>query len=370
VSKHTTGILLAGTHPWTNSAFDTLAARTLLPVAHRPLIWYGLSWLNQHGIRDVAVCGNRETRALQSKLSRHVPFGMKVNYHEDPMPRGAAGSARDAAVATDAENFVVAEATAIPSIDLTDVLEKHQTSGACVTVVVHSETRRDGGAPLQVPGGIYVFSRRAFDGVPAHGFCDIKEKLIPQLDAAGEQIVPYEATTPAPRVLDSATYMAVNEWMIERLIRNSDTQKTYIKSGSALIHPEAFVAEDAALVGPVLVGPGARIMSGAVIVGPSSIGREAIIESGATVSRSAVWRRSTIGENAMVDQCIIADDSIVEAGVHACLSVVTAERATETDVDWVTQPQVHLPKRPVLDVGARLGRLVFGPSWSRSPAAQ
>jgi NDP-sugar pyrophosphorylase family protein len=370
VFKHATGILLAGTHPWTNSAFDTLAARTLLPVAHRPLIWYGLSWLHQHGVRDVAVCGNRETRALQSKLSRHVPFGMKVTYYADAMPRGAAGSARDAALATDADTFVIAEGTAIPNVDLTDVLDKHYASGACVTVVVHCETRSSSSAPLQVPSGIYVFSRRAFDGVPAQGFCDIKEKLIPQLYSAGERIVPYDAPAATPRVLDSSTYMAVNEWMIERLTMNSETHKSYNKAGQALIHPEAFVAADAALVGPVLVGPGARIESGAVVVGPASIGREAVVESGATVSRSAIWRRSTIGENAMVDQCIIADDGVVEAGAHACLRVVVADRAIETEVDWVAQQPVHFPKRPTLDVGARLGRLVFGPSWSRSPAAQ
>ena len=77
VFDQTTGILLAGTHPWSNSAFDLLP-RCLLPVAHRPLIWYGLSWLHREGIREVAVCGNRETRVLQSRLARHVPSGMAV----------------------------------------------------------------------------------------------------------------------------------------------------------------------------------------------------------------------------------------------------------------------------------------------------
>ena len=66
-------------------------------MAHRPLIWYGLSWLHREGISDVAVCGTRETRLLEARLARHVPYGMTVSYHEDPMPRGAAGSARDAA---------------------------------------------------------------------------------------------------------------------------------------------------------------------------------------------------------------------------------------------------------------------------------
>ena len=62
----TAGIVLAGTHPWTNSAFDKLPPRALLPIAHRPLISYALSWLEDGGIHQVAVCANRETQTLQS----------------------------------------------------------------------------------------------------------------------------------------------------------------------------------------------------------------------------------------------------------------------------------------------------------------
>lgn len=369
VFNRTTGILLAGTHPWSNSPFDLLP-RTLLPIAHRPLISYGLSWLHREGIREVAVCGNRETRVLQSRLARHVPQGMTVSYHEDPMPRGAAGSARDAALATEAQTFVVADGTAIPNVDLSDLLLKHHTSGACVTVVVHSEARRNGNPALNVPSGIYVFTRRALDAVPTQGFCDIKEKLIPQLYAAGERIVAYEAAAATPRVLDATTYMAVNEWMVEHLVRNGEEQDGYVRSGVGLVHRDAFIASDAAIVGPVLVGPGARILSGAVVVGPTSIGREATIACGVLVSRSAVWRRSIIGEHAIADRCIVADDAVIDAGTRTFRGVVMADRRSDSETDWVAQQALHLSKRPALEVGARLGRLVFGASWSRSPAAQ
>jgi NDP-sugar pyrophosphorylase family protein len=369
VFDQTIGILLAGTHPWSNAPFDLLP-RTLLPVAHRPLIWYGLSWLQREGIREVAVCGNRETRVLRSQLARHIPPGMTVSYHEDPMPRGAAGSARDAASATEAHTFVVADGTAIPDVDLSDLLLKHHTSGACVTVVVHTEARRNGGAALHVPSGIYVFTRRALDKVPTHGFCDIKEKLIPQLYGAGERIVAYEAAAAIPRVLDASTYMAVNEWMVEHLVSSGDEQDGYLRSGNGLVHRDAFVADDAAIVGPVLVAPGARILSGAVVIGPTSIGREATIGCGGLVSRSAVWRRSVIGEHAVADRCIVADDAVMEAGTQKFLGVVIAGRRSNSETDWVARQVLDLPKNLAPEIGARLGRLVFGASWSRSPAAR
>jgi mannose-1-phosphate guanylyltransferase len=295
---------------------------------------------------------------------------MTVLYHEDPMPRGAAGSARDAAFATGAETFVIADGTTIPNVDLRDLLLKHHASGACVTVVVHSEARRNGNPVMRVPTGIYIFTRRAFEQVPTHGFCDIKETLIPQLYRAGERVVVYEAPGATPRVLDSSTYMAVNEWMIEQLVKSGEDQDGYVRSGSALVHRDAFVAHDAQLVGPVLIGPGARVLSGAVVVGPASIGRDATVASGGLVSRSAVWRRSTIGEGASADRCIVADDAVVEPGEEAFRDVVMANRGIGPDVDWVTQQVPYAPKDTALDFGGRLGRLVFGASWSRSPAAQ
>jgi NDP-sugar pyrophosphorylase family protein len=263
---------------------------------------------------------------------------------------------------------VVADGTAIPNVDLSGVLNKHHLSGACVTVVVHTEARRNGGAAFPVPSGIYIFERRAFDGVPSRGFCDIKERLIPQLYDAGERIVAYEATSAAPRVLDAATYLAVNGWMVEQVVSRGDLDG-YLRLGNSLVHRDAFIAHDASIVGPVLVGPGVRILSDAVVVGPTSIGCEATIESGVLVSRSAVWRRSVIGARATADQCIVADDAAIESGKQAIRDVVIPNRQPALEPEW-TARESALPKSLSLDVATRLGRLVFGAGWSRSAATQ
>jgi mannose-1-phosphate guanylyltransferase len=321
--------------------------------------------MHREGVGEVAVCGNRETRLLKERIGRHVPRGLTVSYHEDPMPRGAAGSARDAASTSHADTFIVADATLIPNINLHELLSQHHASGACVTVVVHSAVE-NGYAGRRVPSGIYVFSRRAFDAVPSRGFCDIKEELIPRLHAAGERIVAYHAAEETPRILDSSTYMAVNEWIVEHFVNSGEEMDGYVRVADALIHRDAFVADDATIVGPVLIGPGARILSQAVVIGPSSVGRDATIESGGVVSRSAIWRRSTIGEGASADRCVVADDAVIEASTQMLQCVVAPNRESEFDTDWVEAPAVLGTKEPVL---GRLSRLVFG-AWPRSAAAQ
>lgn len=365
----TMGIVLAGSHPWTKSAFDKLIPRALLPIAHRPLIWFALTWLREAGIENVAVCANRETRALQEPVARHIPDGMKLSYHEDSMPRGAAGSFRDAAATSSAEAFVVTDGSAIPTVDLPALLAAHQSSGATVTVVVDAECCQDGKGALQSPSGTYVFNRRAIERVPARGFYDIKETLIPQLYREGERIVAYRTDTPSPRVLSPTTYLAVNEWALERLAPSRYQSNGYVRCGDSLIHEDAMVAADALLVGPALVGPNARIMSGAVVVGPTSIGRGATIRQRALVSHSAVWRRAVVGAEAVVFQCIVADDAIVGAHSQALRSVIVAggqQLARMRDASRHVGSDETLPA----EIYRRVVRSLAGASWLRSPAAQ
>jgi NDP-sugar pyrophosphorylase family protein len=363
------GIVLAGTHPWTKSAFDKLPPRSLLPVLDRPLISYALSWLREGGIQQVAVCGNRESRALRAWLTgREIP-GMTVTYHQDPMPRGAAGSLHDAARAVDAETFVVTDAAAIPNVDLVALLSAHHAIGAAATVVVHQETRLINNASVQAPCGIYVFSRRALDRVAPHGFCDIKENLIPLLYRSGERVIAYAAPGATPRVFDASSYLAVTGWVLEHLIAADGQPKGFIRSANALIHEDARIAADAVCVGPVWICAGARVMSGAVIVGPASIGRDVVIEPGVLVSRSAVWRRSVIRERAIADRCIITDDSVIRAAGEAYGDVLVRNPVGHTATARTAAWRPEVGDRPPFDFLKRISRFFSTVNWSRSTAA-
>ena len=313
-SDSTRGIILAGTYHRADSIFDRLLPRPLVPVAHKPLISYALSWLCHAGVTEVTVCGNRETRALKAQLERHVPAGMTYSYREDPMPRGAAGCVRDAADGEACDAYVVTDGTAVPTgVDLPELLERHWASGAEATVVVYSEPGRGGTPGTVVPVGIYVVNRAALECIPPRGFFDIKEHLIPKLYRAGARVLAHRITRVVPRVLNAQTYLAVNGMAIESLVAGNTIPGEYYRRGEALIHAGASVAADATLIGPVIIGQGADIRSRAVVLGPTSIGCDVVINDGALVSRSAVWRRSAILAGATVDLCIVGDGAVIQA---------------------------------------------------------
>jgi NDP-sugar pyrophosphorylase family protein len=325
-------VILAGGYRWANSAFDRLIPRPLVPVAHKPLISYALQWLWNADVSSVTVCGNRDTRGLQAQLGKHVPGEMAYTYWEDPMPRGAAGCLRDAAEADPSETYVVTDATAVPgSVNLPALLERHWASGAEITVVVYSEPARrgiPGGAVM--PVGIYIVNRTALESVPARGFVDIKEHLIPRLHRAGARVLAYPITGVVPRVLNAQTYLAVNAMATETLVSDDAVPTGYSRRGEALVHGDAKLAADAVLAGPVLIGQGAEIQSGAVVIGPTSIGCDAIVQSGALVSRSAVWRRSVVRAGATLDLCILGDGAVIQASAPGSNSA--AGRATRAEL--------------------------------------
>ena len=298
-------VVLAGTHRWSGSSFERLAPRPLVPVALAPLISYPLEWLADAGVRRATICANGTTRDIETVFGDGRPLGMELSYYKDSTPRGAAGCARDAGLRSASDTLVIVDGTAIPTVDLDQVLTAHKASGAAMTAVVHRDH-----ASAPTPGGVYVMERRVLDQVADSGFQDIKENLIPKLHRAGERVVAHESDGPCPHVFNAQTYLAVNQWMLQR------RAEAGAASDGLLLDPRARVEPGARLVGPVQVGAGARIAAGATVVGPTTIGPDSVVERNALVARSVLWSRCLVREGAIVHGCVAGDDAVVPAGAR------------------------------------------------------
>jgi NDP-sugar pyrophosphorylase family protein len=341
-------IVLAGAYAWRGTPFDALLPRPVLPVALKPLIAYPLEWLRESGIKQVTICADGLAPVIRTQLEPYAGTLPTVQFRSDTQPRGAAGCARDAALCHDGDTFVVVDGTTIPDVDLSRLLSEHRQTKAAITVVVQPA---DGSAdPLDAhftPAGIYVFSRRALESVPERGYQDIKESLIPQLRRAGERVMVCEADGECPRVLDPESYLAVDAWMVRRMAL-ADARRLAVPhaDGAPVIHPTAHVDPSALLMGPVLVDAGANVMAEAVLIGPVTIGRDSIVGSNALVSRSIVWAGCHIGENAMVDRSVLADDIVVPVAarwigvIQASAAPVGARTKSRRVQGRATQPAV------------------------------
>ncbi len=310
------GIVLAGSYHWGDTAFERMFRGPLLPVAQVPVICYPLGWLRDGGVTEARICANSMTAPVQQHLGSGDRLGVALEYYEDHSPRGPAGCARDAAAMSNADTFVVVEGSMIPTVDLSALLDAHRASGASATLVVEVDRRRRAieGADLRLPGGIYVLNRDVLETVATNGYQDIKEGLLERLYKTGNRVMTYELSGLSPRVLDYPTYTSVNRWLTAKAVENQTYLANYVRVGDALIHPSAEVDPSARLVGPVIVGPHASIGEDAMVVGASTIGRGSVVAAGALVSRSIVWSNCWVGAAAVVDDTLLADHCIVEAG--------------------------------------------------------
>jgi len=339
-------VVLAGTHAWRNTAFDQLLPRPVLPVGALPLMAHPLRWLRAAGASRVTICSNGlvapQLRTHLEPIRHLLPA---LAFHEDQTPRGAAGSARDAALATDADLFVVADATTIPDVSLLRVLAEHQETRAALTIVVQPSSGGRGSS--LVPTGLYVFSRRAFEYVPAAGYQDIKESLIPRLYAAGELVLTSEAESHCPQVLDAKTYLAVSHRTIARSAAPAGILGDPLFEAGPVIDASARISPTALLVGPVLVGPGVEIHDDAVIVGPASIGADTIVGRGALISRSVIWNGCTIGAESHIDRSVLSNDVQVAPAARLVGAIQVAPRAAAPKV---VRPPVAVPAlEPAVD---------------------
>jgi NDP-sugar pyrophosphorylase family protein len=240
---------------------------------------------------------------VEAVLGDGAEFDIELSYYQDSTPRGAAGCVRDTGVRTGSETLVIADGATIPTVSLADLLASHRASGAAATAVVHRDRSRS--APPS-PGGAYLFERRVLDLIPEAGFQDIKENLIPKLHRAGERVVAYETEGYCPRVLNAQTYLAVSQWMLERLAGDDSEH-----ADDPLIHSSAWVEPGARLVGPVQLGPRVRVRAGATVVGPTSLGAGSTVGRNALVARSVVWSRCQVGEGSVVHGCVVGNDAVV-----------------------------------------------------------
>ena len=361
--SRTAGVVLIGTYPWNNSEIDALVPRALLPVGGRPLVSYAFEWLYAAGIRRAVLCGNRHTRAFHAAAMQCAPSGMQVSDLLDPVPRGSAGSTRDAASGIGADTLVVVDGTTIQAVPLAQVLAMHTACAAAATVVVHGEPARDASA-IQVSSGAYVFERSATDLIPAGGFCDIKEDLIARLYRAGQRVIAFKAPAPDARVLDLESYLAVNGWMVQRLA-GAPALADHAVVGHALIHAGASVSPSAMLLGPVSIGRGAVVRNGAMIVGPTSIGADSIIGEDAVVSRSAVWNGAVLGRAVIAERSVIADHARLDARSRVFGRVVASEPHREQPLP--TQIGTARPSHYPTELRRRIVRLLT-PSELTPPA--
>jgi glucose-1-phosphate thymidylyltransferase len=321
-----------------------------VPVANKPVLFYGLEAIRDAGISDVGIVVGDTAAAIQGEVGDGSAFGLDVTYIQQEAPRGLAHAvliARDFLGEDDfvmylGDNFIVGGITALvdefanirpdAQIMLTRVTDPRQfgvaelnSAGEVTGLVEKPEHPRSDLALV----GVYIFTAAVHEAVrhlkPSwRGELEITEAIQWLLDN-GRKVT---STTIAGYWKDTGNVTDMLE--VNRLVLESIESQA---SGS--------VDDASELIGRVVIEAGADVRESR-IVGPVIIGR------GTRVSGSYIGPFTSIGQN-----CTIADSEIEYSIVLRGASIQGVSRIEASLIGHYVEvtPSPRVPKAHRLVLG-------------------
>jgi glucose-1-phosphate thymidylyltransferase len=294
------------------------SAKQLLPVANKPVLFYGLEAIRDAGITDVGIVVGDTAPAVQDAVGDGSAFGLKATYIRQEAPLGLAHAVLVAAeflgdddfVMYLGDNFIVGGIAALvdefrarrpaAQIMLTQVSDPRQfgvaeldASGAVIGL---EEKPRSPKSDLALVG-VYMFTPAVHEGIrqlrPSwRGELEITEAIQWLLDAGH----PVSSTVVSGYWKDTgnvADMLEVNRMVLESVTaatRGSvDAESELI--GRVVIEEGATVTRSR-VVGPVIIGAGTEVADS--YIGPFTALADGCVISGSEIEYSIVLQGASI----------------------------------------------------------------------------
>src|SRR5579871_4080158 len=108
--------------------------KPLLPVANKPIMEHVLGLLKRHGFTETVVTLQFFAPLIRNYFGDGEDVGMSLQYANEEIPLGTAGSVKNAEDALRDGPFLVISGDALTDIDLSAMVAYHKKQGALVTV--------------------------------------------------------------------------------------------------------------------------------------------------------------------------------------------------------------------------------------------
>ncbi|HXT91702.1 MAG TPA: glucose-1-phosphate thymidylyltransferase [Trebonia sp.] len=327
------------------------SAKQLVPVANKPVLFYGLEAIAAAGVTDVGIIVGDTAPAIEAAVGDGSKFGIKVTYIRQLAPLGLAHAVLVAREFLGDEDFVMYLGDNFIVGGITDLVEEFTSArpDAQIMLTKVSDPRSFGIAELDESTGrvknleekpkqpksdlalvgVYLFTPAIHEAVASlkpswRGELEITEAIQWLLDN-GRKVNSTMITGYWKDTGNVADMLEVNRLVLESLEQRLD----------------GTVSDDSEIIGRVVVEEGATV-AGSRIVGP------AIIGAGSTVTDSYIGPFTAIE-----DGCSI-DDSEIEYSILLSRASIRGVRRIEASLighDTVVTPAPRVPRAHRLVLG-------------------
>lgn len=300
--------------------------KPIVTFVDRPFMGFMLQWLARHDVEDVVMCCGFLATKVKDILGDGSEFGVKLQFVEEPEPRGTAGALKFAEHLLQ-ERFLMLNGDTLTDADISAQIAQHEATGATGTLglvpvddpsayglVMRNEDTSVSGflekpGPDQlegidryyVSGGIYVLERSILDLIEPDRNVSIETEIWPALVGNGL----YGHGHDGAYWMDIGTpdrYMQGTADILEGRVHTAVADRLDADRQAL----EGDVEDGATVTGAVIVEPGARIAAGATVTGPSVIGAGTTIAAGAVVERAVILAGGSLAADAVVRDAILS----------------------------------------------------------------
>ncbi len=328
------GLVLSGGRGTRLRPLTHTAAKQLVPVANRPILFYVLDNLAESGVQEVGMIISPETgRAIQEAVGDGAQWGIKIEYILQDEPLGLAHAVKIARVFLGASSFIMYLGDNLIGSGITQFRESFETSNADATILLKSVDNPSnfGIAEIDSDGrvlrleekpknpksnlalvGIYFFSSRIHDAIDRirpswRGELEITDAIQELLEQGrtvlSRQIDGWWLDTGKKDDLLTANTVVLDEWVTRQVDGEVDQQsqvtgRVRLGKGSRVLN--------STLRGPIVIGENVRIEN-------SFIGPFTSVGNGCSI-RSSVLEHCVLLENAKIEQIDRLEDSLIGKG--------------------------------------------------------
>lgn len=325
------GLVLSGGRGTRLRPLTHTAAKQLVPVANRPILYYVLDNLSEAGVRDVGIIISPETgKAIQEAVLDGAAWGVKVNYILQQEPLGLAHAVKVARPFLGNNPFLMYLGDNLIGSGIRDLCKNFADSIADAAILLKevSEPSSFGIAEVDHEGkvirlvekpkeprsnlalvGIYFFSSRIHDAIDrikpsARGELEITD-AVQELLNQGHVVLSHRLDgwwldTGKKDDLLTANTVVLDEWVKRNLEGEADglsqiTGRVQLGCGSRVIN--------STIRGPAVIGEN-------VIIENSFVGPFTSIGSGCRII-SSVLEHCVLLERAIIDHVDRLEDSLI-----------------------------------------------------------
>jgi glucose-1-phosphate thymidylyltransferase len=295
-------------------------AKHLIPVANKPVLFFGIESLVEVGAQDIGIIVSKESRSvIQNAVDDGQRWGARVTYIEQPQPRGLAHAAQCARPFVGTDPFVMYLGDNLIPEGLSAAAEQFQRSGANAVVMLKAvddpsqfgiaqlegdrivrliEKPKNPPSNLAIVGG-YFFDHHIFESI---------ERIKPSWRNE------YEITDAIQDLIDRglkvAPYIVTGWWKDAGKPDDIlDANRAMLQKLATAIHGK--VDSSSTIEGAVCIGRDTEI-SGSRITGPVIIGEEARIINAQIGPFASIGDRvhitgSRVEDSVVMDDCVIRD---------------------------------------------------------------